>query len=217
MRKLFTMLLKNSWISARQLLLLYLVLSCDLNVYREKSLCSLIQTYCEAVRASICHFVTPHFHPVVLCSDIFFFTVLLLPLLPSLPGSLSFCLCVCEPDLLNHSLLKPRLPEWFVFEPQLIEGPLPPLWLLKQNFVAQNYINYMKRCHVSLSSSVVTLMAATIPKFIHGLFTTNAAHTAQWTMYNPKSGTKLWHILLTLNNVTGLYLCILYGILSYWC
>lgn len=66
----------------------------------------------------------------------------------------------------------------------------------------------MKRCHVSLSSSVVTLMAATIPKFIHGLFTTNAALTAQWTMNNPKSGTKLWHIRLTLNNVTDGYLCI---------
>lgn len=87
-------------------------------------------------------------------------------------------------------------------------GTLPPLWLPKQNYVAQNYIKYMKRCHVSLSSSVVTLMAATIPKFIHGLFTTNAALTAQWTMNNPKSGTKLWHILLTLNNVTDGYLCI---------
>lgn len=47
----------------------------------------------------------------------FFFTVVLLPLPLSLSGSLSFCLCVCEPDLLNQSLLKPRLPEWFVFEP----------------------------------------------------------------------------------------------------
>lgn len=87
-------------------------------------------------------------------------------------------------------------------------GTLPPLWLLKQNYVAQNYIKYMKRCHVSLSFSVVTLMAATIPMFIHGLFTTNAALTAQGTMNNPKSGTKLWHILLTLNNVTDRYLCI---------
>lgn len=48
----------------------------------------------------------------------FFFTVILLPLPLSLSGSLSFCLCVCEPDLLNQSLLKPRLYEWFVFEPQ---------------------------------------------------------------------------------------------------
>lgn len=53
-------------------LLLHLVLSCNLNRYRENFLCSLIQTYCEAVMASICHFVTTHFHPVLLCLDIFF-------------------------------------------------------------------------------------------------------------------------------------------------
>lgn len=35
----------------------------------------------------------------------------------SLSGLLSFCLSVCEPDLLSNCLLKPRLPEWFVFEP----------------------------------------------------------------------------------------------------
>lgn len=48
----------------------------------------------------------------------FFSAIILLPLPSSLSGLLSFCLCVCEPDLLNHCLLKPRLPEWFVFEPQ---------------------------------------------------------------------------------------------------
>lgn len=84
---------------------------------------------------------------------------------------------------------------------------LPPLWLLKQNYVAQNYRKYTTRCLISSSSSVITLMVATIRKFIHGLFT-NTALTAQWTMNNPKSGTKLWHIRLTLNNATGGYLCI---------
>lgn len=79
------------------LLLLHLVLSCDLNHYRENFLCSLIQTYCEAVMASICHFVTTHFHPVLLCFFyiiIYFFSQSFFFLFPSLCLARSPSVCV---------------------------------------------------------------------------------------------------------------------------
>lgn len=71
---------------------------------------------CQCFHLSLCH--SSFSSCCSLLRYFFFFTIILLPLPLSLSGSLSFCLCVCKPDLLNQSLLKPRLPEWFVFEPQ---------------------------------------------------------------------------------------------------
>lgn len=64
-------------------------------------------------------------------------TIILLPLPSSLSGSLSCCLCVCEPDLLNHCLLKPRLLNvngLYLSLSAAARGTLPPLWRLKQNY-----------------------------------------------------------------------------------